>query len=183
MPTLSYDLLNLPSSQAIVVAADGALVHLIQSGSRRSAAELEERLARLGLTPADRDASASPLPQVARQINEYFSGTRTTFDLPLAPAGTAFDRSVWEALLEIPFGETRTYSELANTIGKPKSVRAVGGANGRNPIGIIIPCHRVIGRDGTLTGYGPGVEIKRFLLKLEGTWHDEPVEEQLRLSM
>jgi len=105
---------------------------------------------------------------VAAQLAEYFAGRRRTFDLELAPAGTPFQCDVWRALREIPYGETIPYSELARRIGRPKSVRAVGAANGANPIPIVIPCHRVIGMNGTLTGYGGGIEKKQWLLALEG---------------
>lgn len=112
---------------------------------------------------------ASPLLDAAEaQLREYFAGARRTFDLPLAPHGTAFQRRVWAALRTIPYGETRTYGELAAAIGSPNASRAVGMANHRNPIPIIIPCHRVIGANGTLTGYAGGLEIKRRLLALEG---------------
>lgn len=112
---------------------------------------------------------ASPLLDATEaQLREYFAGARRTFDLPLAPHGTAFQRRVWAALRTIPYGETRTYGELAAAIGSPNASRAVGMANHRNPIPIIIPCHRVIGANGTLTGYAGGLEIKRRLLALEG---------------
>lgn len=113
---------------------------------------------------------ASPLLDAAEaQLREYFAGARRTFDLPLAPHGTAFQQRVWAALRAIPYGETRTYGELAAAIGNPSASRAVGMANHRNPIPIIIPCHRVIGANGTLTGYAGGLEIKRRLLALEGS--------------
>lgn len=112
---------------------------------------------------------ASPLLDAAEaQLREYFAGARRTFDLPLAPHGTEFQQRVWAALRAIPYGETRTYGELAAAIGSPNASRAVGMANHRNPIPIIIPCHRVIGANGTLTGYAGGLEIKRKLLALEG---------------
>ena len=112
---------------------------------------------------------ASPLLDAAEaQLREYFAGARRTFDLPLAPHGTAFQQRVWAALRAIPYGETRTYGELAAAIDSPNASRAVGMANHRNPIPIIIPCHRVIGANGTLTGYAGGLEIKRRLLALEG---------------
>ncbi len=112
---------------------------------------------------------ASPLLDAAEaQLREYFAGARRTFDLPLAPHGTAFQQRVWAALRTIPYGETRTYGELAAAIDSPNASRAVGMANHRNPIPIIIPCHRVIGANGTLTGYAGGLEIKRRLLALEG---------------
>lgn len=112
--------------------------------------------------------AGAELDQVCRQLDEYFGGCRQRFELPLAPRGTAFQQAVWRALLQIPFGQTRCYSALAAQIERPKAVRAVGAANGANPIAIIIPCHRVIGRDGSLTGYAGGLPRKALLLKLEG---------------
>ncbi|MBD3646009.1 MAG: methylated-DNA--[protein]-cysteine S-methyltransferase [Pseudomonadales bacterium] len=103
----------------------------------------------------------------ARQLDEYFAGERTRFELDLCPHGTDFQLQVLDALTRIPYGETRSYRDIAETIGKPKAVRAVGAANGRNPLPIVIPCHRVIGADGSLTGFGGGMEAKRFLLELE----------------
>ena len=105
--------------------------------------------------------------EVARQVEEYFAGKRTAFDLPLAPDGTNFQREVWRALVEIPYGERASYSDIARRVGRPDAVRAVGAANGANPIAIVIPCHRVLGRDGSLTGYGAGLPIKRWLLDFE----------------
>jgi methylated-DNA-[protein]-cysteine S-methyltransferase len=105
--------------------------------------------------------------EVVAQLGAYFAGERTAFDVPLDLRGTDFQQLVWRALLEIPYGETRTYGELARTIGRPNAARAVGLANGHNPVGIIVPCHRVIGADGSLTGYGGGLERKRALLALE----------------
>lgn len=111
----------------------------------------------------------SPLLDAAEaQLREYFAGMRRVFDLPIAPHGTAFQQRVWAALRTIPYGETRTYGELAAAIGNPSAGRAVGMANHRNPLPIVIPCHRVIGANGTLTGYAGGVETKRKLLALEG---------------
>lgn len=114
-------------------------------------------------------AEASPFPEARRQLAAYFAGTRTRFDLPLAPQGTAFQSQVWEALRKIPYGQTISYGELARRIGKAGASRAVGLANGRNPISIIIPCHRVIGADGKLTGYGGGLAHKDALLSLESS--------------
>ena len=114
--------------------------------------------------------SELPTPLLARateQLNEYFMGTRHGFDLPLAPIGTPFQLACWRALAEIPYGETRSYGQQADRIGKPDRARAVGAANGANPIAIILPCHRVIGADGSLTGFGGGLETKRRLLDLE----------------
>ena len=103
-----------------------------------------------------------------QQLEEYFAGKRKTFDLPLDQQGTAFQNAIWTCLTQIPFGQTLSYLDIANKVGNPKSVRAVGGANGRNPIGIIVPCHRVIGANGTLTGYAGGIERKLWLLEHEG---------------
>ena len=108
------------------------------------------------------------LRKAAEQLREYLRGERKMFDLPLAPEGTAFQKAVWSALQEIPYGQTRTYKDIAEAIGCPKGFRAVGLANNRNPIMIIIPCHRVIGSDGSLTGYAGGTHIKKYLLELEG---------------
>jgi len=107
------------------------------------------------------------LADVAAQLAEYFAGERLAFDLPLAPAGTPFQLKVWMALRDIPYGRTTTYGELAAEIGQPTASRAVGLANGRNPLAVIVPCHRVIGRDGTLTGFGGGLDRKRWLLEHE----------------
>lgn len=107
------------------------------------------------------------------QLMEYFSGKRRTFDLPLLPKGTEFQKKVWDALQTIPYGKTQTYSEIAEQIANPRACRAVGMANNRNPIPIIIPCHRVIGKSGHLIGYGGGIEIKVFLLELESGGEDE----------
>ena len=107
------------------------------------------------------------LRPAAAQLAEYFAGKRTRFELPLAPRGTAFQKSVWAALMSIPFGQTASYGDIARVIGKPAASRAVGGANHRNPLSIIIPCHRVIGADGGMTGYGGELYRKRLLLDLE----------------
>ena len=104
----------------------------------------------------------------ARQLEEYFAGRRRRFDLPLDLRGTDFQKRCWHELLKIPYGETRSYADIARSMGNPKAVRAVGLANGQNPIAIIVPCHRVIGSDGSLTGYGGGLDVKRKLLELEG---------------
>jgi methylated-DNA-[protein]-cysteine S-methyltransferase len=114
------------------------------------------------------DATAGPLPEAVRQLEEYFAGNRRNFDLPLHLNGTEFQRRVWRALTEIPYGETWSYGELAKRIGNPNASRAVGLANGRNPIAILVPCHRVIGADGSLTGYGGGLQRKQWLLAHEG---------------
>jgi methylated-DNA-[protein]-cysteine S-methyltransferase len=119
-------------------------------------------------TPAPSYRSArEPFANAREQLEQYFAGERTAFDLDLEPEGPAFHRKVWEALLTIPYGETRSYGQIADQIGDPGAARAVGYANGRNPIAIIVPCHRVIGADGSLTGYGGGLDRKRTLLDLE----------------
>jgi methylated-DNA-[protein]-cysteine S-methyltransferase len=113
------------------------------------------------------DPQAEPFASAAEQLTAYFAGELTSFDLPLAPAGTPFQRRVWAALQTIPFGQTRSYGDLARQIGSESASRAVGLANGKNPIALVIPCHRVIGADGSLTGYGGGLDRKQFLLDLE----------------
>ena len=117
--------------------------------------------------PADAIRDRAPLDEACRQLEEYLAGDRRDFDLPLRSAGSPFQHEVWSALLEIPYGETRTYGQLARRVGRPDASRAVGLANGRNPISIVVPCHRVIGASGDLTGYGGGLERKRFLLEHE----------------
>ena len=113
------------------------------------------------------DPACQPFASAVRQLEDYFAGRMTAFDLPLEPAGTQFQRRVWAALETIPYGETWSYGQLARAIGNASASRAVGLANGRNPIAVIIPCHRVIGSDGSLTGYGGGLDRKRYLLSLE----------------
>lgn len=126
-----------------------------------------------GLYMGDRQAhtfgprATSGFEDVVEQLEEYFARKRTVFTVPIAPAGTTFQQRVWTELRTIPYGETRSYGQLADAIGNRLAMRAVGAANGRNPISIIVPCHRVIGSDGTLIGYGGGLERKRFLLDLE----------------
>lgn len=138
--------------------------------------ELDSRPWRIGV---DWRQAGSELDAVCRQLDEYFSGRRQQFELPLAPRGTAFQQQVWQALQRIPYGRTCSYSDLAGEIGRPQAVRAVGTANGANPISIIIPCHRVIGRDGSLTGYAGGLPRKQLLLELEGA----PPPRQARLAL
>ncbi len=113
------------------------------------------------------EARAGPVREAARQLEAYFARRRTTFDLPLAPQGTPFQQRVWAELQKIPYGETVSYGELAKRIGQPTASRAVGAANGANPIPIIIPCHRAVGADGSMTGFGGGIALKRMLLALE----------------
>ncbi|MCL5948781.1 MAG: methylated-DNA--[protein]-cysteine S-methyltransferase [Actinobacteria bacterium] len=117
---------------------------------------------------------ATAFPDVIAQLHDYFAGKRTGFDVALCPAGTSFQQRVWDALCEIPYGETRSYGEIARRIGQPGAARAVGLANARNPIAVIIPCHRVVGANGALTGYAGGLETKRVLLDLEQTRQPGP---------
>lgn len=142
-----------PIGTVSIAEEDGAITHLFFGEA---------------IAPAGYARAETPLLQAASaQLSEYFSGTRAQFDLPLAPRGTPFQQSVWNALLTIPVGHTRTYGEIAAQIGRPKAARAVGMANNRNPLSIFIPCHRVIGADGSLTGYAGGLDVKRYLLDLE----------------
>ena len=146
-------LFDTPLGQMALAEEDGALIRLYLPGEGTPR-----------LTPHE-----TPLLREGReQLLAYLRGKRTGFDLPLAPHGTPFQRAVWDALLEIPYGRTCTYGEVAARIGRPRAVRAVGQANHRNPLPIFIPCHRVIGTNGALTGYAGGLELKRRLLELEG---------------
>jgi methylated-DNA-[protein]-cysteine S-methyltransferase len=138
-------------------------------------ADNDDRLSRLefGERATHSDATIGPartrvLVDTIRQLDEYFAGTRREFELDLAPQGTPFQLAVWNALLSIPYGSTASYGDIARSVGRPNAVRAVGQANGRNPLAIVVPCHRVIGSDHSLTGYGGGIDRKRFLLALEG---------------
>lgn len=132
-----------------------------------------EREGRVMVRAEREDGSHPVLVQAERELGEYFEGKRRMFDVPLDAVGTAFQKKVWAALAEIPFGETRSYGELARAVGNAAASRAVGAANGRNPISIIVPCHRVIGANGTLTGFAGGMAVKEKLLALEsggGLW-------------
>jgi methylated-DNA-[protein]-cysteine S-methyltransferase len=129
---------------------------------------VEGRLTRIEFgAPARCSSATAPFHEAEAQLHAYFAGELERFELPLAPGGTAFQCTVWDALAEIPYGTTTTYSELAARIGRPSACRAVGAANGRNPLPVILPCHRVLGAAGALTGYGGGLERKRHLLALE----------------
>jgi methylated-DNA-[protein]-cysteine S-methyltransferase len=116
----------------------------------------------------EEDPNSSPLKECAEQLADYFAGTHQRFDLPVAPRGTPFQKRVWREIERVPFGQTITYSELASRAGAPGSARAAGAATGRNPIWIVVPCHRIVGADGSLTGYAGGLERKRKLLEIEG---------------
>lgn len=144
-----------------LVAQDGALVGLYMDLQRhRPDEDTLGELDRVG-------REAEPFKAAADQLDAYFAGTLTRFTLPLAPHGSDFQQRVWAALQAIPYGQTMSYGELAERVGSPGGARAVGLANGRNPIGIVIPCHRVVGASGSLTGYGGGLERKKQLLDLE----------------
>ncbi|MFD9536242.1 methylated-DNA--[protein]-cysteine S-methyltransferase [Streptomyces sp. NPDC060010] len=157
-----------PYGPLTLVATDGVLSGLYMIGQRHRPAE-ESFGGRVAPTEA-------PFPEVVRQLTAYFAGELNEFTLPLRMEGTDFQRSVWEQLVRIPYGETWSYGQLADKLGKPGASRAVGLANGRNPIGIIVPCHRVIGASGGMTGYGGGVERKVKLLAFES---GAPTQEEL----
>jgi methylated-DNA-[protein]-cysteine S-methyltransferase len=120
------------------------------------------------------DPDSSPLRECAQQLRDYFEGKRQRFDLPLMPQGTPFQKRVWEEIARIPYGSTLTYAELAARAGAPGAARAAGAATGRNPLSIVVPCHRVVGTDGTLTGYAGGLERKTMLLEIEGALQGTP---------
>ena len=159
-----YVVIDSPIGPLTLVAADGMLTGLYLDGPRSGSAGYAPGAEVLG---APGDPAREPFCAAAAQLAAYFAGRLTEFTLPLAPAGTQFQRRVWAGLREIPYGETWSYGQLASKIGNPTAARAVGLANGRNPIAVVIPCHRVIGSDGSLTGYGGGLDRKRYLLDLE----------------
>ncbi|CAN7196761.1 methylated-DNA--[protein]-cysteine S-methyltransferase [Duganella sp. LjRoot269] len=144
-------------------------LRIVTKGDALSAILWEmDRPNRVKLGPMTENKNSVVLAQIAEQLSEYFDGRRDTFDVKLDFNGTEFQKKVWAALLKIPFGETRTYGEIAEKIGLPTAVRAVGAANGRNPISIIAPCHRVIGATGAMTGFAGGLRAKEILLTVEG---------------
>ncbi|RKR75991.1 methylated-DNA--[protein]-cysteine S-methyltransferase [Frondihabitans australicus] len=160
---MSYTVIDSPLGELTLVADDAGALRALYMVEHRHAPDVSTFGERLAGDDAD-----EVFGEVTRQLGEYFAGERTTFDLPTAPAGTPFQLAVWEQLRAIPYGETRTYGELAVALGNPKAVRAVGLANGRNPLSIIVPCHRVIGASGAMTGFGGGIERKEWLLGHEG---------------
>ena len=157
----SHTVIDSPVGPLTLVVEDGAIVGLYMTLQRHRPEEGE-----LG-EPEPSGRQAEPFKTAADQLDAYFAGSLTRFTVPLAPRGTKFQQRVWAALREIPYGRTESYGELAERIGSPGAARAVGLANGRNPIGILIPCHRVVGSTGRLTGYGGGLERKKQLLDLE----------------
>jgi methylated-DNA-[protein]-cysteine S-methyltransferase len=148
-----------PIGDLTVVADDGAVTHLLMDAAKYRPGD--DVLGEPG------DPSDEPFAAAAVQLAAYFTGALTEFDLPLAPRGDAFHQKVWSLLREIPYGQTRSYGDLARALGDRNLAQAVGTANGRNPIAVVVPCHRVIGADGSLVGYAGGLERKRFLLALE----------------
>ena len=159
VPALTHVTIGSPIGALTLVAAGDGLAGLYMEVHRHGPGPAG--LGRAG------DPAAEPFAAAARQLEAYFAGRLTRFSLPLSPRGTEFQRQVWAALLEIPYGQTVTYGQLAAGLGRAAASRAVGLANGRNPISIVVPCHRVIGSDGSLTGYGGGLDRKRYLLDLE----------------
>ncbi|QDU61002.1 Methylated-DNA--protein-cysteine methyltransferase [Planctomycetes bacterium Pan216] len=152
----SYWAVSSPIGELSLLARGDALTGLYLEGHKGGPA-IDHRWCR----------DEAPFREVIGQLEAYFAGDRLTFELPLAAAGTDFQRAVWRELARIPMGETITYTELAKRVGRPSAVRAVGTANGRNPLSIVVPCHRVIGADGSLSGYAGGVRVKRWLLRHE----------------
>ncbi|MCC6162810.1 MAG: methylated-DNA--[protein]-cysteine S-methyltransferase [Acidobacteria bacterium] len=156
--TITHTTIDSPVGPLLLAASDAGL-HAVEFNASTHPV----------LRTSDWQEGSHPLLDVATaQLAEYFVGARRTFDLPLAPVGTPFQTQVWLTLATIPYGETISYATLATRVGRPAASRAVGAANGRNPLPIVLPCHRVIGTDGSLTGFGGGLPTKRFLLELEG---------------
>lgn len=157
--TYAFTTMASPVGRLTLVASESGLAAILWE---------DDRPGRVTLGAMEERPDHPVLVETEAQLRDYFAGTRTRFDLPLDAVGTDFQKRVWAQLLAIPFGETRTYGEIAHAIGSPNAVRAVGGANGRNPLSIVAPCHRVIGGNGTLTGFAGGLEAKRYLLAHEG---------------
>ena len=162
--TISVARLTTPLGDMHLFGASPGLLTITLPGQPRAAGEA---LVRRWLGPVTFSEQPAALAGALTQLTEYFAGQRQVFDLPLDLRGTPFQQRVWQAVLVVPYGETRTYGQIAVAIGKPAAARAVGAANGRNPISIVVPCHRVIGASGSLTGYAGGLERKRLLLELE----------------
>ena len=154
---MNYDWMESPVGELLIVA-DETTLRMISFREGRYPGKVADGWRRGGAVVAN----------AREQLDEYFAGRRRRFDLPLAPSGTPFQLRAWKALQDIPYGVTCSYGEQARAMGQPRAVRAVGAANGRNPIPIVVPCHRVIGGDGRLAGYAGGLDIKKFLIELEG---------------
>ncbi|MGH8173444.1 MAG: methylated-DNA--[protein]-cysteine S-methyltransferase [Rhodanobacteraceae bacterium] len=163
---MHYDFLDTPIGPLVLVGEQDALTHLLLPKDGKPA----------HVAPEWQRAPAR-LREARAQLTAYFAGKLLTFDIPIAPRGTAFQRAVWDELQRIPYGDTISYADLARRIRKPSAMRAVGAANGANPISLIVPCHRVIGADGTLTGYGGGLPAKRWLLDHERRYAPAPLLE------
>lgn len=155
-----YAIYESPQGQMLLVADDAGLNGVYFRGQK-----YYPQVA----SPLRRDAGHATLRQARRELTEYFAGERTRFEVALAPAGTPFQRALWQAISTVAYGQTITYAELARRAGCARSARAAGAATGRNPISVIVPCHRIVGSDGSLTGYAGGLAIKRALLALEAT--------------
>ncbi|MEX0805181.1 MAG: methylated-DNA--[protein]-cysteine S-methyltransferase [Candidatus Binatia bacterium] len=156
--TLSYKEIESPVGKLKLVANASALVGVLWEWEGPNPVRLDAQ---------NDDGHNLVLMEAERQLFEYFAGTRTQFELPLEPDGTEFQKKVWHSLTRIPFGKTKSYMEIARAVGSPRACRAVGGATGRNPLSIVTPCHRVVGANGALTGFGGGLETKAKLLALE----------------
>jgi len=156
--SLAFKIIESPVGELKLVASDHGLVAVLWENDRPTRVRLNEM--------AENDQHPV-LVETERQLDEYFSGKRKEFSVALDMSGTRFQKDVWEALLAIPFGETRSYGQLAKQLGNPRATRAVGAANGRNPVSIIVPCHRVIGSSGKLTGFAGGLDVKAHLLSME----------------
>ena len=169
LPRMFYVTMPSPVGELTLTATDDGITGILFETNRHAKPRLDEwiRVAEDDVRPA-----ALALSAVRSQLEEYFAGARRDFDLPLSPQGTDFQRRVWLALREIPFGRTTSYIEIARRLGDTAAVRAVGAANGRNPLPIVVPCHRVIGADGSLVGFGGGMDRKRWLLHHEGALAD-----------
>jgi methylated-DNA-[protein]-cysteine S-methyltransferase len=155
-----YKWIDSPVGKLQLVATDSGLAAVLWE---------KERPRRVRLNVRSESDTHAIIVEAERQLGEYFAGRRQAFTLPLDPVGTTFQRQVWNALLTIPFGQTRSYGQIARQIGNPDAVRAVGAANGRNPLSIVTPCHRVVGANGKLTGFAGGLDAKAYLLELEAT--------------
>ncbi|MDX7856878.1 methylated-DNA--[protein]-cysteine S-methyltransferase [Aeromonas caviae] len=153
---IRYDMMSTDQGELLVAIDERGLVHVDFLAGLRPLPDMQ-----------DWQQDGEALAPFLAEFRDYFAGRLQRFTLPLAPRGTTFQQAVWQALCDIPYGETRSYGDIARAIGKPNAVRAVGAANGRNPLSIIIPCHRVIGQNGSLTGYAGGLPIKQALLTLE----------------
>ncbi|GAM00363.1 methylated-DNA--[protein]-cysteine S-methyltransferase [Sphingomonas parapaucimobilis] len=154
-------------SECTMASPVGELTLVASGHGLRAVLWADERVGRVTLPERRNDPAHDVLAETVRQLSEYFAGKRRVFDLPLEPVGTDFQRAVWTGLNAIPYGETRSYAALATAIGRPGASRAVGAANGRNPLSIVVPCHRVIGANGTLTGFAGGLAVKQWLLAHE----------------